>query len=85
MSPEGKYPLALKGFPGHGPIRRDDPVTQSGAALETQGTAMALNHPVEPRPEDRPAGGLHPAISLIVGFATLTVVALVVHALFGLI
>lgn len=46
---------------------------------------MALNHPVEPRPEDRPAGGLHPAISLIVGFATLTVVALVVHALFGLI
>ena len=69
----------MQGYRSHRPVRRDDPVTQSGATLETQGTAMALNHPVESRPE----GGPHPAVSLIVGFGVIIAVAIVVHVVFN--
>ena len=40
---------------------------------------MALNHPVEPRSE----GGPHPAVSLIVGFGVIIVVAMLVHVVFN--
>lgn len=40
---------------------------------------MALNHPVDSRPE----GGPHPAVSLIVGFGVIIAVAIVVHVVFN--
>lgn len=40
---------------------------------------MALNHPVDPRPE----GGPHPALSLLVGVGVIILGATVVHVLFN--
>ncbi len=40
---------------------------------------MALNHPVDPRPERGP----HPAVSLIVGFGVIILGATVVHVVFN--
>ena len=60
--------------------RRDDPVTQSGAALETQGTAMALDLPDRPPPS---RDGPHPALSLMLGFGVIVLGAIVVHVVFN--
>jgi hypothetical protein len=79
-----QQPLAKKGFWSHRPFRRDDPVTQSGAALETQGTAMTLNHSVDPPPHPRPGhDGPHPALSLILGFGLIVVGATLIHIVFN--
>lgn len=40
---------------------------------------MAHDHPVDPRPE----GGPHPAVSLIVGFGLIILLATVVHVVFN--
>jgi predicted methyltransferase len=58
------------------------PVTQSGAALETQGTVMALLDPHRPAPE-RSDGKLHPCMDLIMGFGVITAAAVVVHVVMG--
>lgn len=39
---------------------------------------MARDHPADPRPE----GGPHPAVSLIVGFGVIILLATVVHLAF---
>jgi hypothetical protein len=44
---------------------------------------MVQNHPVDPRPgEPKAEGGPHPAVSLIVGFALIILLATVVHVVF---
>ena len=46
---------------------------------------MAHDHPADPRPgEPRPEGGPHPAVSLIVGFGLIILLATVVHVVFKL-
>lgn len=69
----------MQGFLSHPPLRRDDPVTQSGTALETQGTAMAPN-PADPPP---PQTGPHPELNLIVGFGVIVLGTTVVHIVFN--
>lgn len=44
---------------------------------------MAHDHPADPHPGDvRPEGGPHPAVSLIVGFGVIILLATVVHLAF---
>lgn len=46
---------------------------------------MAHDHPADPRPgEPRPEGGPHPAVSLILGFGLIILLASVVHVAFKL-
>jgi len=73
-------PLGRKAYRSHRPFRRDGPVTQSAAALETQGTAMALDLPENPPPHRE---GPHPALSLILGFGVIVVGATLIHIVFN--
>ena len=75
-----QQPLAKHGFWSHRSVRRDGPVTQSAAALETQGTAMALDLLEIPPPHRE---GPHPALSLILGFGVIVVGATLIHIVFN--